>query len=263
MVTIEPIKNQYLTALKERQQIIDKLNEIIRGLNALNFDDLTTIQSELVAIRESLQTQNTAITEINNSIGQIETELTSFDNRLITLNTNIEDTKSNLTSFENDTALNLQSKVNKNGDTMTGNLGLPEITNLEDNSLNAVNSAWINTTSLLMRTFGDQEIYGTKTTNNEWNWKGGLDYSKPPSYNKRKLSTYYGINGSNNNFPAYSVNYITATGGNTIEFVLKSITTDGTSENTCTLSVVNYRNGESALRFTRSNGTSVDIVPKG
>ena len=128
MVTIEPIKNQYLTALKERQQIIDKLNEIINGLNALNFDDLTTIQAELVAIRESLQTQNTAITEINNSIGKIETELTSFDNRLITLNTNIENTESHLTSFENDTALNLQSKVNKNGDTMTGNLGIPTTT---------------------------------------------------------------------------------------------------------------------------------------
>lgn len=125
MVIIEPIKNQYLTALKERQQIIDKLNEIISGLNALNFDDLTTIQAELVAIRESLQTQNTAITQINNSISQIESELTSFDNRLITLNTNIENTESHLTSFENDTAINLQSKVNKNGDTMTGNLGIP------------------------------------------------------------------------------------------------------------------------------------------
>ena len=128
MVTIEPIKNQYLTALKERQHIIDKLNEIISGLNALNFDDLTTIQAELVSIRESLQTQNTAITEINNSIGQIESELTSFDNRLITLNRNIENTESHLTSFENDTALNLQSKVNKNGDTMTGNLGIPTST---------------------------------------------------------------------------------------------------------------------------------------
>lgn len=163
MVTIEPIKNQYLTALKERQQIIDKLNEIISGLNALNFDDLTTIQAELVAIRESLQTQNTAITEINNSIGQIKTELTSFDNRLITLNTNIEDTKSNLNSFENDTALNLQSKVNKNGDTMTGNLGIPTTTTGARNNL-AVNGERLQNDldnyAPMVRTTGNKVISG-------------------------------------------------------------------------------------------------------
>lgn len=165
MVTIEPIKNQYLTALKERQQIIDKLNEIISGLNALDFDDLTTIHAELVAIRESLQTQNTAITEINNSIGQIETELTSFDNRLITLNTNIENTESNLTSFENDTALNLQSKVNKNGDTMTGNLGIPTTTTGSKDNF-AVNGERLQNDldnySPMVRTSGTQFIYGRK-----------------------------------------------------------------------------------------------------
>lgn len=168
MVTIEPIKNQYLTALKERQQIIDKLNEIIRGLNALDFDDLTTIQSELVSIRESLQTQNTAITEINNSIGQIESELTSFDNRLITLNTNIENTESHLTSFENDTVLNLQSKVNKNGDTMTGNLGIPTTTTGTRNNL-AVNGERLQNDldnyDSMVRTTGKQDIYGIKNFN--------------------------------------------------------------------------------------------------
>lgn len=165
MVIIEPIKNQYLTALKERQQIIDKLNEIIRGLNALNFDDLTTIQSELVSIRESLQTQNTAITEINKSIGQIESELTSFDNRLITLNTNIENTDSHLTSFENDTALNLQSKVNKNGDTMTGNLGIPTTTTGARDNL-AVNGERLQNDldnySSMVRTSNNQTILGIK-----------------------------------------------------------------------------------------------------
>ena len=170
MVTIEPIKNQYLTALKERQQIIDKLNEIITGLNALNFDDLTTIQAELVAIRESLQTQNTAITEINNSIGQIESELTSFDNRLITLNTNIENTESNLTSFENDTALNLQSKVNKNGDTMTGNLGIPTTTTGTKDNL-AVNGKRLQNDldnySQMVRLTGNQTITGEKTFFND------------------------------------------------------------------------------------------------
>ena len=179
MVIIEPIKNQYLTALKERQQIIDKLNEIISGLNALNFDDLTTIQAELVAIRESLQTQNTAITEINNSIGQIETELTSFDNRLITLNTNIEDTKSNLTSFENDTALNLQSKVNKNGDTMTGNLGIPTTETGTRNNL-AVNGERLQNDldnySQMVRLTGNQKIFNDKkfenvTIENIFKWK--------------------------------------------------------------------------------------------
>ena len=149
MVTIEPIKNQYLTALKERQQIIDKLNEIITGLNALNFDDLTTIQAELVAIRESLQTQNTAITEINNSIGQIESELTSF---------------------ENDTALNLQSKVNKNGDTMTGNLGIPTTTTGTKDNL-AVNGKRLQNDldnySQMVRLTGNQTITGEKTFFND------------------------------------------------------------------------------------------------
>lgn len=144
MVTIEPIKNQYLTALKERQQIIDKLNEIISGLNALNFDDLTTIQAELVTIRESLQTQNTAITEINNSIGQIESELTSF---------------------ENNTTLNLQSKVNKNGDTMTGNLGIPTTTtgvrdNLAVNGERLQND--LDNYAPMLRTSGNQTITGEK-----------------------------------------------------------------------------------------------------
>ena len=163
MVIIEPIKNQYLTALKERQQIIDKLNEIIRGLNALDFDDLTTIHAELVAIRESLQTQNTAITEINNSIGQIESELTSFDNRLITLNTNIENTESHLTSFENDTALNLQSKVNKNGDIMTGNLGIPTTETGSRNNL-AVNGERLQNDldnyAPMVRNTGNRTVYG-------------------------------------------------------------------------------------------------------
>lgn len=178
MVTIEPIKNQYLTALKERQQIIDKLNEIISGLNALNFDDLTTIQSELVAIRESLQTQNTAITEINNSIGQIETELTSFDNRLITLNTNIENTESNLTSFENDTALNLQSKVNKNGDTMTGNLGIPTTTTGSKDNL-AVNGERLQNDldnyEPMIRNTGNRIVYGESI----WKSKAFYEQSSP------------------------------------------------------------------------------------
>jgi hypothetical protein len=263
MVVIQPIRNQYLTALKERQHIIDKLNEIIRGLNALDFDDLTTIHTELVSIREALQTQNSAITDINDSIGQIESELTSFDNRLIGLNADITDTEAHLTEFENDTILNLQAKVNKNGDTMTGNLRLPEITDLAENSLNAINSAWINTTSLLLRTFGDQEVHGVKSTHNRWDWISGIDYANPPSYSVRNLNIFYGVNGNNKYFPVYSFNYITASGGNTIEFVVKSVSSDGLNENTCRLSLVNYRNGECALRLVRSNGQSVDIVPRG
>lgn len=193
MVTIEPIKNQYLTALKERQQIIDKLNEIISGLNALDFDDLTTIHAELVAIRESLQTQNTAITEINNSIGQIETELTSFDNRLITLNTNIENTESNLTSFENDTALNLQSKVNKNGDTMTGNLGIPTTTTGVRDSF-AVNGTRLQNDldnyEPMVRTTGNYTIYGEMIINRM------ICGNLIP--NKKQTAPYgYGTNGEN------------------------------------------------------------------
>lgn len=188
MVTIEPIKNQYLTALKERQQIIDKLNEIISGLNALDFDDLTTIHTELVAIRESLQTQNTAITEINNSIGQIETELTSFDNRLITLNTNIENTESNLTSFENDTALNLQSKVNKNGDTMTGNLGIPTTTTGSRDKL-AINGERLQNDldnySSMLRNTGNSKFTGEKiaTTPN------GLGMETTAEYNSFRIKS--------------------------------------------------------------------------
>ena len=67
MVTIEPIKNQYLTALKERQQIIDKVNEIIKDLNNLNFNDLINL--------------NNKIEEIKTEIAQIENDLSNKVNK--------------------------------------------------------------------------------------------------------------------------------------------------------------------------------------
>ncbi len=67
MVTIEPIKNQYLTALKERQQIIDKVNEIIKDLNNLNFNDLINL--------------NNKIEEIKIEIAQIENDLSGKVNK--------------------------------------------------------------------------------------------------------------------------------------------------------------------------------------
>lgn len=53
MVDIQPIKNQYLTALKERQQIIDKVNEIVRDLNNLD-NKINEIKSELTTIENEL-----------------------------------------------------------------------------------------------------------------------------------------------------------------------------------------------------------------
>lgn len=121
MVTIEPIKNQYLTALKERQQIIDKVNEIIKDLNNLNFDDLINL---------------------NNKIEQIKTEIVKIEN-------------------------DLNGKVNKNGDTMTGEL----IANggLRSNFIRKLDNSGKNVGYLL---FEESEkintgiLNSTKTTNN-------------------------------------------------------------------------------------------------
>lgn len=113
MVDIQPIKNQYLTALKERQQIIDKVNEIIRDLNNLNFDDLINL--------------NNKIEEIKTEIAQIESELTSYNSRLTTNEDAINGLSNNFNSFETETENTLNSKVNKSGDTITGILSITSI----------------------------------------------------------------------------------------------------------------------------------------
>lgn len=110
MVSIEPIKNQYLTALKERQQIIDKVNEIIRDLNNLNFDDLINL--------------NNKIEEIKTEVAQIESELISYDSRLTSDENSITDLSNHFNSFETETENTLNSKVNKSGDTITGILSI-------------------------------------------------------------------------------------------------------------------------------------------
>lgn len=138
MVTIQPLKQQYLTALKERQQIINKLNEIITGLNGIDFDDLTNIHTELITIRESIE--------------QIDTEIT--------------DIEAHLNEFEQETEVDLQSKVNKSGDTMTGNLSIP-LTGTGTRNSYAVNGERLQNDldnyDFMVRTSGNQIIGGAKT----------------------------------------------------------------------------------------------------
>lgn len=151
MVTIEPIKNQYLTALKERQQIIDKINEIIRDLNNLNFNDLVNL--------------NNKIEEIKTEVAQIEGELISYDSRLTTNENTITDLSNHFNSFETETKNTLNNKVNKSGDTMTGNLVIPTTTtgvrdNLAVNGERLQND--LDNYSQMVRTSGNQLISGNK-----------------------------------------------------------------------------------------------------
>lgn len=156
MVTIQPLKQQYLTALKERQQIINKLNEIITGLNGIDFGDLTNIHTELITIRESIE--------------QIESAIESVDNRLTSANIEITDIEAHLNEFEQETEDVLQSKVNKSGDTMTGNLSIP-LTSTGTRDSYAVNGGRVQNDldnyAFMVRTSGNQIIAGVKTfTNN-------------------------------------------------------------------------------------------------
>lgn len=166
MVTIEPIRNQYLTALKERQHIIDKLNEIIVGLNALDFDDLTTIHTKLTEIETEV---NNVKSDLDLQVEQIESELTSHDTRITGNTSKNRDIENHLNSFESDTEVNLNNKVNKSGDTMTGNLGIPTTsTGVRDS--NAVNGIRLQNDldnyAPMLRVTGNQISTGTK----EGNW---------------------------------------------------------------------------------------------
>lgn len=165
MVTIEPIRNQYLTALKERQHIIDKLNEIIVGLNALDFDDLTTIHTKLTEIETEVNNVKSNLDSQLEQIEQIESELTSHDNRITANASKNTDIENHLNSFESDTEINLNTKVNKSGDTMTGNLSIPTTsTGVRDK--NAVNGERLGNDldnyAPMVRTTGKQKINALK-----------------------------------------------------------------------------------------------------